>query len=60
MHLSENTKSNRSLWRNKERVLLANPHCKPELKETTNWNTGGQVKDIKPIKGLTKTDIEKD
>ena len=44
MHLSENTKSNRSLWRNKERVLLANPP--PELKETTSWTMVGQVKDI--------------
>ena len=46
MHLSENTKSNRSLWQNKVRVLLANPRCKPELKETTSWTTVGQAKDI--------------
>ena len=46
MHLSENTKSNRSLLRNKERVLLANPHCKQDLKETTSWVTMAQAKDI--------------
>ena len=32
MHLSENTKSNRSLWRNKERVLLANPPLQARVK----------------------------
>ena len=31
MHLSENTKSNQSLW------WKLIPHCKPELKETTSW-----------------------
>ena len=46
MHLSENTKSNQSLWRNKERVLLANPPLQTELKEITDWTTVGQAKDI--------------
>ena len=45
MHLSENTKSKRSLWRNKEFLLI--PHCKPELKETTSGTTMGQAKDIR-------------
>ena len=46
MRLSENTNSNRSLWRNKERVPLANPPLKSELKETTSWTTVDQAKDI--------------
>ena len=45
MHLSENTKSNRSLWQNKEYSWLI-PHCKPETKETTSWTMVGQAKDI--------------
>ena len=48
MHLSKNTKSNRSLWRNKERVLLANPPPQARVKETTSWTTVGQAKDIAP------------
>ena len=32
MHLSENTKSNRSLWRNIEKGLLANPPLQARVK----------------------------
>ena len=32
MHFSENTKSNRSLWRNKEKVLLVNPPLQTRVK----------------------------
>ena len=33
MHLGENTKSNWSPWRNKERVLLANPALQARIKK---------------------------
>ena len=46
MHLSENTKSNRSLWRNEERALLDNPNCKPDIGKNTSWTTVDQAKDI--------------
>ena len=50
MHLSENTKSNRPLWRNKERVLLANPPLQARVKGNHQLNHGrpGQRHSIKP------------
>ena len=50
MHLSENTKSNRSLWRNKERALLANPPLQARVKGTHSLNHDGpdQRHSIKP------------
>ena len=48
MHLSENTKSNRLLWRNKEKVLLANPATFPRTTQlNAKANTCNCPTDIK-------------
>ena len=41
MHLSEYTNSNRSLWRNKGRGLLANPPLQARVKGNHQLNHGG-------------------